>query len=460
MFQTIDIIAGPIFLLTIIVCMLVWRNLAFKYTPVKKFFLPGLFLKICGVFIVIILNQLYEYIGGGSAVLVGDASYYYRGGSILYKSFFENPQATFILLLQKSNVVVDATQVYKGQMVGSGFGETYFMYKISGFIGLITLANSFFVTSLVLGVFSFTGLWVSYVQVCKKFPKAGFSLAIAFFCIPSVLMWTGTILKGTVCLGCLGWFYYAAMNLFEYRKKIVFSIIIMIITSWVILHLKAYIIIAFFPSLLLYFYMRVRNGIRSVQVRLITSFLLIPFLLIGGLVMVKYMSEISGKYALENIEKTAQGFQGYHTRLSTSGNSGGGSAYSLPISDFTPTSMIKVFPLAVNVTLFRPYLFEVSSPAMALAALESSVFIILLLLVIVKFGLIRFVITSVKNPTVICFLTYSIILAFASGLVSYNFGALTRFRAPILPFFICAIILIYHINRKKKIEGRVDEAKV
>ena len=49
-----------------------------------------------------------------------------------------------------------------------------------------------------------------------------------------------------------------------------------------------------------------------------------------------------------------------------------------------------------------------------------------------------------KNPSVQFFLIFTIIFAFAVGISSYNFGALSRYRIPCLPFYILALVLIYY----------------
>jgi hypothetical protein len=40
-----------------------------------------------------------------------------------------------------------------------------------------------------------------------------------------------------------------------------------------------------------------------------------------------------------------------------------------------------------------------------------------------------------------------LIFAFAVGISSYNFGALSRYKIPCLPFYALGLVLVYYKNR-------------
>ena len=156
--------------------------------------------------------------------------------------------------------------------------------------------------------------------------------------------------------------------------------------------------------------------------------------------------EYLGRYSLENIEGTAEGTRRWITY--SSGDEG--STYSL--GNFPPTigGMLAQFPLAVNVTLFRPYLWESGKVIVLLSALEAAFFLFLTLKIIFIVGLKRIWITISKNPTIQFCLIFSIIFAFAVGVTSYNFGALSRYKIPALPFYALGVFLIYYLSGVKK----------
>jgi len=51
-----------------------------------------------------------------------------------------------------------------------------------------------------------------------------------------------------------------------------------------------------------------------------------------------------------------------------------------------------------------------------------------------------------KDPTIQFCLIFSLVFAFAVGISSFNFGALSRYKIPCLPFYALALILIYYKN--------------
>ena len=75
---------------------------------------------------------------------------------------------------------------------------------------------------------------------------------------------------------------------------------------------------------------------------------------------------------MENIEQKAEGMQRWHTVRAV--QKGEASAYSLGHVEFTASGILKKAPAAINVALFRPYLWEAGNPVMLLAAVEAIVF--------------------------------------------------------------------------------------
>jgi hypothetical protein len=115
--------------------------------------------------------------------------------------------------------------------------------------------------------------------------------------------------------------------------------------------------------------------------------------------------------------------------------------------------MLAKFPAAVNVTLFRPYPWEARKPIVVLTALEALLFLFLTFKVLFRVGTKKIWISISKNPTIQFSLIFTLIFAFAVGISSYNFGTLSRYKIPCMPFYATALILIYYDNKplKKKL---------
>jgi hypothetical protein len=56
------------------------------------------------------------------------------------------------------------------------------------------------------------------------------------------------------------------------------------------------------------------------------------------------------------------------------------------------------------------------------------------------------------NPTVAFCLGFSLIFAFAVGVSTYNFGTLVRYKIPMLPFFIIALILVDDLAKHERLK--------
>jgi len=86
-----------------------------------------------------------------------------------------------------------------------------------------------------------------------------------------------------------------------------------------------------------------------------------------------------------------------------------------------------------------------------LSALESLVFLLLTLHVVFRSGLGIFY--YLQKPEVILCLGFSVVFAFAVGVSTFNFGTLSRYKIPLLPFYAMGLGFLYHyLKSDKKVE--------
>ena len=151
------------------------------------------------------------------------------------------------------------------------------------------------------------------------------------------------------------------------------------------------------------------------------------------------LSGTLGKYSLENVAKTSYITSTYIA--SVSGDQG--SAYDLGVTP-TMAGIISKFPAAVNVTLFRPYIWETRKVIQMLNAIEAFLFMWVTIKVIITLGPRLTWKTISQDPTIQFCLIFTLIFAFAVGISSGNFGTLSRYRIPCLPFYGLALVLMYY----------------
>jgi hypothetical protein len=232
---------------------------------------------------------------------------------------------------------------------------------------------------------------------------------------------------------------HAVASLFIFNEKKLTSFFYFIVCVYIIFILKAYLVYLLLPSIFIWVQANIRTKIKSRYIRvLITPFL---FLTIGlsGYIVVISLSESAGKYSLDNLETTLKGFQSWHTYLAEERDQSG---YSLGEMEFTTLGFIKKIPAAINVSLFRPYVWEVRNIATLLGAIEG---VVLLFVTLYVLNSVRFRIFKIisNNKEILFLLSFGLPFAFIVGLSSYNFGALSRYKIPAELFYLMALVLIY-----------------
>ncbi|WP_375579843.1 hypothetical protein ABWH96_01830 [Marivirga tractuosa] len=402
----------------------------------KKYFYPALLLKMVGAIGVGLVYQFYY--GGGDTF-----TYYTHGASHIVSAFYENFSAGLKLLT--ANGEFDAeTYKYSSKIWMYRDTTSYFIVRIASIFGILTY-NSYAGTALFFAFFSFWGLWMMYQSFCNIYPELKLHFAIAIFFIPTVFFWGSGILKDTVTLGATGFLVYSFIQIFFERKNLLWNVLLLLLSIYIITSVKLYIFLCLMPALILWYFFYRIGRIRS----LVAKILVAPFLLAIGGGVAYYVALKAGednkRYALDQIAETAQ-VTAYDIRYWTGKDAGSG--YSLGELDGTFTSMIKLAPQAINVSLFRPYLWEVNNPLMLLSALEALFLLGLTIRLLYRNKLLH-ITQSIRSPIILFCLIFAIIFAFGVGISTYNFGTLSRYRIVMIPFYVMAIfILDFHAQMK------------
>ncbi len=396
----------------------------------------GLLVKMCGAAMYCAIYTLY-YAGG-------DTTLYYDFGQIINQTMMYDPQLGWQILTAPANERNLATwEIVRPMSSYYMFESTYIVIRIGAVLGWLSF-NSFWVISILFGAISFTGLWALYRVLIDLYPHLYRAFAWIVFFVPSVVFWGAGLLKDTITMGCLGWLCYAWYHLFIKRDQFFFPIVLLFITLFLISNVKVYIAAAFLPASIYWIYGHYKKYLsRPLFVALwgVALGILAPvFYLFQG----KIMNTINSGIA--SFIQRAMDFQSWHSFLAERGQSG----YTLGEMNFTLGGLLSKFPQAVNVTLFRPYLFEVRNPVMLITAVESLGFLLFTIYVLIRVGPFRSIRISFSYPFIIFCLIFALIFAFAVGLTSYNFGALARYKIPCLPFYLVAILLILDYHKKEK----------
>jgi hypothetical protein len=436
----IDMLTIPLYLIVLLFIIYLIQIKNYNGTFYKNHLLKAATIKLIAA-IAFAMVYVYHYDG------IGDTFYYFEGSKPVQEAWFDSPELGLRVMMQPAGDFEPTTFPYTSRI--SGFwrsdGEMVSMCKIVGTVMILSF-QSYWLTTLLVAFLGFSGLWKLFRFFSEIYPELVNKAAIAVFYVPSALFWGSGILKDTVCFGALGWIVWCMYQIFSKKHSIVFHSIVFVINAVIILSLKAYIFFAFIPAMGLWLIVRFKPKNESIIFKYTLTPAIVIIAMIGLAGIIQNISQSSDKYAVDNLEDRTKGFHSYHGSLGDQGQS----TYSLGNVSYTPLGILQKFPAALNVTYFRPYLWEARDPFQLLSSLEGLFFLFLFVQTLKKVGIFNFLNYLTTNPEVIMCLTFAILFGFAVGFTAYNFGALVRFKIPALPFFIFAMYLIQYLNKKKK----------
>jgi hypothetical protein len=433
-----DITLGFVYLFVIYFIAIVYKNKKIKTNPEYKYFILGLTAKIIGG-IGFAVFSIYYYKGGDTFV-------FFNAAEGLRDYFFTDfGKAINVLFLDAKNFNPAIHTFVLGYNDVIGAADVLSIVKITSVINMFTF-GSYLSSSILYALFSFLGLWYAYSNFCKLYPLVAKPMLIPFFLIPSALLWSSGILKDTVTIGLIGFILYAFSNVFIFKRKLFTGIIITILGAYILLLLKPYILYVLFPSLFIWVQSNIKNLITNSFIRrLIKPFIIL--LLIGSTYFItQNTSDAAGKYSVDKLGKTLEGFQSWHEYLTETNDQSG---YSLGEMELTPLGILMKAPAALNVTFFRPYLWETRNIPTLLGAIEGfiSLCYFIYLLITLKLKLFKYIF---KNKEALFMMIFALVFGVMVGVSSYNFGALSRYKIPAQFFFLLALIIVQHEGARKQ----------
>ncbi|MBL6876444.1 MAG: hypothetical protein ISR01_06595 [Chitinophagales bacterium] len=437
-----DLIIGPIYFFII---MLIGVNIKnkMKDKDLGGYFLKGLFLKLFGAFGISIIYFFYY----GS----GDTIFYFRRAVLIDSVLFSKLDVGLKLLFANPMIIDPQTFGYF-KAIRAWDASTYFVVKLAAITNLFCF-DSYLSNAFIFAALSFIGIWRLYKMLLGIFPEKKQILAWSFLFIPSVFFWGSGILKDNVTYGFLGIFISSFYYLFIERRQLFKNLVLLLVSTYVIGIIKSYILLAAIPSMFIWLYLKFRGKIKSSVLKALATPILLFFIFGAGYGTLQIAGSSFNKFSIDNAQEKAEDMQRWHTYRVEVLKGGDGSSYHLGKVDFTPIGILTKIPKAINAALFRPYLWEAGNVVVLLSAIESSFFLI----ITIRFFLLFSINMSAgfnymsKNPIIYFMFVFSFIFAFSVGFTSFNFGALSRYRIPLLPFYVSAILLVtdYLKNYKK-----------
>jgi hypothetical protein len=397
-----------------------------------NYYLPGLSLKLIGT---LFFSFVYVYYYKD-----GDALNYFYSSKILGGLLFKDPlsfcKIFFLGDVSFENLDKFDTRFLLPMYLTDKF--TFFFVRLITPLNLISFGN-FFTCSVLLAAITYTGVWKLYTVFCRQFQGSEKQMAIAILFIPSVVFWGSGLLKDTVTISALGWFIYAMHSLMNKRTIRPFGYLL--ISGYLLFSIKPYILYAIIGASSVWFASYYLKKIIIPLERLIYAPIVISFFAAISLFLVFQISKKQERFSVAGKEGEFIPKQATSNAKST--------FYREPIND-SYLSALKSVPANINLTLFRPYVWETNGILSIGAAIESLLLLQFLILLLVRYKIIHLLPQLFKDPFLVFSLSFILILSFIVGFSTDNFGTLDRFRIPVLPFYVAICFILYKQSKDKK----------
>jgi hypothetical protein len=444
----LDYVLLPFYLWLIFKGAFYFRN---KYYPegheCRPYFIPGLAAKVAGA---IFIGMIYNYYYGG-----GDTFNYFFHSQIINSTFTEDPAAWLRLITHNA----DETNLIDAQAVSEMYwyddAGTYTTSCLGAFFGMFCLTK-YLVINAMTATLSFVGMWLFFITYVLQYKHLTKYIAIAVLFMPSTVVWGSGLFKDSFCMFAIGCLVYCMYMLLEIRTFKIWLLLLALLSIILLVLVKAYILVVLFPALIIKVVLVYKQKLHQCPERRFAFYMYLALLAVCSIITLKRAAGFLTTFSAENVIETVVKQKEYLLRISIQTD---GAAYDLGDFDPTPAGFAKKIGPAINVVLFRPYLWESRSVMQIFNAFESAAVLLLTLYLLFTRNIIRTLKAIYKSPDLIMCLFFTLIFAFFVGISSYNFGTLSRYKIPCTPFYMLFLIILLFKDRKDE-DGAITQGDI
>jgi hypothetical protein len=438
-----DFVMAPLFMVVILMYSLYIKNKNILTNSAYKYYVAGITVKMIGSIAICLVYTLYYS--------SGDSTGYFEQGRSIYNLFYKDPNYFFEVIFKgctaENYSYMDEDTTYVPYSVWVGDYHVMFLSRLIAPLYFLTF-NSFMGVTILFCWIYYGGIWKLYLLFCEQFPLIKGELAISILFIPSVVFWGSGLLKDTVTLSCVGWYSYSFYWVLIKNKYKFSTILMLLLSAYLLISLKPYILVALLPGSLIWLSYDKIAKTKNKVIRVIIAPCIIVAGALGSFYALSSLGSFLGEYSMDTVLERAVVVQ-----KDLKSDYYGGNSFDIGDFDASIMGVVSKSPLAINATLFRPYLWEVRNPLMLLSSLESSYVFLLTLGLMLRLKLLGFFRLIWANPLLLFSVLFALFFAFSVGLSTPNFGALSRLKIPCIPFFITSLFVLrhlYEVSTKKK----------
>ncbi len=321
--------------------------------------------------------------------------------------------------------------------------RAFFVARLASICAIIT-GGSFYSTSMLFGTFAAIGVWKLYKIFAEYYPVFKRQLIYTVIFIPSVMFWGAGVLKDPITFGALCFLMHNFHNILK-RRNIASSVIGCLIYGFILLAIKPYILNAFIVGIGSWVLSNYLVKIKSV----VFQVLLLPLLLGFSIGIVMFFLDVlgsdTGKYSLEKVLDEAALVQNDLKQDYYGG-------HRFDIGTFEPTigGVLSKAPIAIFTTLYRPFIWEAKNIFVFISALEATVILIFTFIAIFRIKIYNLQGILLINPILFFSFIFSLFFSFFLGLTTANFGALVRYKIPLMPFYVSMVYILSNYAKVPK----------
>ena len=304
-------------------------------------------------------------------------------------------------------------------------------------LGFVLTGDSLIGCCMLFAMMSFASKVALYYALRDEFHvKLHPRLLLGLLLVPSAVFWTAGVVKEALAMFGLG-FTVLGLKLLVSGEKRGLGLIALMWGGTFVINIKPYIAVPLSVAFGLYYS---ANRLRDTGADL-TALAKKPINVIGGVVfslgMVWAIGEFFPIFSIDKIAEETARLQQYGER------DRGGSTFQIGSGEATSLTQQAMFaPLALINTLFRPFIFEVHNAVALFNGLETAA-ITLLWGIALYTRTPRGALTALlKVPMLLFCMTFVVLFGVGVGLGTTNLGTLSRYRVPMMPFYVTTLLLM------------------
>ncbi len=442
-----DLILFPVF---VFLSSLFFRKMRNKYDDpiLRKYHRQGFWIKMLGCFAFSIFSV---YLSPGDSI-----GLYQKEGNNIFHLILNNWDNLHIIFSKGK----DFDQTLLKDPWNHGYFKSEANFMVTRFVTVLSFFTfgRYAAINVIFASIAFSGVWKLFLFFYEQYPHMHKKFAIGILYFPTLVFWSSGILKDTLCIASIGWVTYSVYEMLFHKRNFIRNMTILFVFGYLLAIIKVYILISYLPFFILFIILKNVQGIKN---RLL-KYLLAPALIFGSMygftvVLNSYEKELGG-YAVDDLTKSIQHLNGAISSMD--GNETADSNFDLGVEfDGSLQGLIKLAPIAIFTTFFRPFLWESHKMSSLLASLESLILLFFTVYVLFKSGLKTFFKLILTDPLIMyCFL-FSLVFALFVGASTLNFGTLVRYKIPCLPFYTISLFLIFEKVKEKSFRKTMQKAR-